>query len=199
MDNNKIVIGLLIVIVAILLAGIVLLSSNHDKVESKVIVISNATLYEGDSFSIKLTDVNNSGIANQKVNITFNYNNGSEYKEIVTTNNDGDASLKLNNLTSNNYTVTVNYGGNDNYTGCNATQKIEIKEKVVSQEQTTSSSNSDARDDGYWETSPDADFEYHTEYYSDGEFRQYDRAGRLVGSSYDEDQEKVADNVGRRI
>lgn len=39
------------------------------------------------------------------------------------------------------YTVTVMFGGNENYTGCNDTQKLKIKEKAV-ESQTTSSTPS---------------------------------------------------------
>ena len=106
------------------------------------------------------------------------------------------------------YNVTVSYSGNENYTGNNTTQKLTIKEeeKVVEEfsnepqgSAEESSSSSSERDDGYWETSPDAPFEYHTEYDSNGGFRQYDHSGNLVGSSYDEDQDDIADYVPRRI
>ena len=106
----------------------------------------------------------------------------------------------MNGLTLGNYTVNVTYGGNNNYTVCNTTQRLQMTEKVTPQASTTSTSSPNKNyDDGYWETSMDADFEYHTEYYSDGNFRQYDRSGRLVGSSYDADQYEVGSNVGFKI
>lgn len=39
------------------------------------------------------------------------------------------------------YEITIIYGGNDNYTGSNATKIIKIEEKVVEPEPTTSSSS----------------------------------------------------------
>ena len=39
------------------------------------------------------------------------------------------------------YNVTVNYGGNENYTGNNTTQKLTIKEKVAEAKTTSSSTN----------------------------------------------------------
>ena len=82
------------------------------------------------------------------------------------------------------------------------TIKEEVVEESGSSQQVSSeesSSSSSSNDDGYWETSLDAPFEYHTEYDSNGGFRQYDHSGNLVGSSYDEDQDDIADYVPRRI
>ena len=39
------------------------------------------------------------------------------------------------------YSVTVTYGGNDKYKGCNATKKITIKEEEVEAETSSSSSS----------------------------------------------------------
>ena len=182
-----------------LAAGIFLLNPGHAKVDSRIIVTSNSTLHDGDNFTIRLTDLNNTPISNQCVNITIIDANGGKNPQAVTTDANGDGKLQLNGLTLGNYTVNVTYGGNDNYTVCNTTQRLQMTEKVTPQASTTSTSSSKNYDDGYWETSMDADFEYHTEYYSDGNFRQYDRSGRLVGSSYDADQYEVGSNVGFKI
>ncbi|MBE6510921.1 MAG: hypothetical protein E7Z74_06610 [Methanobrevibacter millerae] len=199
MDNNKLIIALVVILIVMIAAGIFLLNPGHAKVDSRVIVTSNSTLHDGDNFTIRLTDLNNTPIANQRVNITIIDANGGKNPQAVTTDANGDGRLQLNGLTLGNYTVNVTYGGNDNYTVCNTTQRLQMTEKVTPQASTTSTSSSKNYDDGYWETSMDADFEYHTEYYSDGNFRQYDRSGRLVGSSYDADQYEVGSNVGFKI
>lgn len=199
MDNNKLIIALVVILIIMIAAGIFLLNPGHAKVDSRVIVTSNSTLHDGDNFTIRLTDLNNTPIANQRVNITIIDANGGKNPQAVTTDANGDGKLQLNGLTLGNYTVNVTYGGNDNYTVCNTTQRLQMTEKVTPQASTTSTSSSKNYDDGYWETSMDADFEYHTEYYSDGNFRQYDRSGRLVGSSYDADQYEVGSNVGFKI
>lgn len=199
MDNNKLIIALIVILIVMLAAGIFLLNPGHAKVDSRIIVTSNSTLHDGDNFTIRLTDLNNTPIANQRVNITIIDANGGKNPQAVTTDANGDGKLQLNGLTLGNYTVNVTYGGNDNYTVCNTTQRLQMTEKVTPQASTTSTSSSKNYDDGYWETSMDADFEYHTEYYSDGNFRQYDRSGRLVGSSYDADQYEVGSNVGFKI
>ena len=199
MDNNKLIIALIVILIVMIAAGIFLLNPGHAKVDSRVIVTSNSTLHDGDNFTIRLTDLNNTPISNQCVNITIIDANGGKNPQAVTTDANGDGRLQLNGLTLGNYTVNVTYGGNNNYTVCNTTQRLQMTEKVTPQASTTSTSSSKNYDDGYWETSMDADFEYHTEYYSDGNFRQYDRSGRLVGSSYDADQYEVGSNVGFKI
>lgn len=199
MDNNKLIIALVVILIVMIAAGIFLLNPGHAKVDSRVIVTSNSTLHDGDNFTIRLTDLNNTPISNQRVNITIIDANGGKNPQAVTTDANGDGRLQLNGLTLGNYTVNVTYGGNNNYTVCNTTQRLQMTEKVTPQASTTSTSSSKNYDDGYWETSMDADFEYHTEYYSDGNFRQYDRSGRLVGSSYDADQYEVGSNVGFKI
>lgn len=200
MDNNKLIIALVVILIIMIAAGIFLLNPGHAKVDSRVIVTSNSTLHDGDNFTIRLTDLNNTPISNQRVNITIIDANGGKNPQAVTTDANGDGRLQLNGLTLGNYTVNVTYGGNNNYTVCNTTQRLQMTEKVTPQASTTSTSSPNKNyDDGYWETSMDADFEYHTEYYSDGNFRQYDRSGRLVGSSYDADQYEVGSNVGFKI
>lgn len=202
MNNDKIIIALVVVLIVVLAAGILLLNPSHAKVDSRAIVTSNSTLHDGDNFTIRLTDLNNTPIANQRVNITIIDAKGEKNPQAVTTDANGEGKLQLNGLTPGEYTMNVTYGGNDNYTACNTTQKLTMAQKVTPQESTSSTATTSSNknyDDGYWETSMDADFEYHTEYYSDGNFRQYDRSGRLVGSTYDADQYEVGSNVGFKI
>jgi len=203
MEQKHIIIILLIVVVVLAAAMAVMILSPFDaKADTKLTIKSNDTLHEGDKFKVKLTDINGTGISNQTVNVTLKDSDGQTSYFSVVTNSKGIGTLKLDK-SAGNYTVNCTYGGNDKYTGNTTFQKLtieEIVEEPAYEESTVSSSNSGSNsDDGYWETSMDADFEYHTEYESDGEFRQYDRSGRLVGSSHDEDQVEVANNVGWRI
>ena len=140
MDYNKIIIALVIVIVVMLAAGFLFLNPSHAKADSRVIVTSNSALHEGDTFAIKLTDLNNTPIANQIVNITIIDSNGGKNPKTVTTDANGDASLQLNGLTPGEYTFNITYGGNENYTNCNFSQKITIEQKVTSSNSNTDSS-----------------------------------------------------------
>ena len=51
------------------------------------------------------------------------------------------------NLKKGKYVVKVSYGGNENFTGNNTTQKLTIKEKVAKSESTSSSSSSSSSSD----------------------------------------------------
>ena len=197
MDNNKIIVALVAVLIIMLVVGLFILNPSHAKTDTRIIVTSNSTLHDGDNFSIKLTDLNNTSIANQVVNITIIGANGDENHQVVTTDVNGDGSLQLNGLAITNYTVIVSFGGNDNFTSCNTTQKLQMKVKANNNEAITiaTSSNSNANNEcDDWKISPSTNIEYRTEYYSDG-FREYDRSGRVVGSSYAQDQDEVTRNV----
>ena len=146
MNNDKIIIALVVVLIVVLAAGILLLNPSHAKVDSRTIVTSNSTLHDGDNFTIRLTDLNNTPIANQRVNITIIDANGGKNPQAVTTDANGEGKLQLNGLTPGEYTMNVTYGGNDNYTVCNTTQKLTMEKKVVhetvNQQSTKSSSSS---------------------------------------------------------
>ena len=142
MDYNKIIIVLVVVIVVMLAAGFLFLNPSHAKVDSRVIVTSNSTLHDGDTFAVKLTDLNNTPIANQTVNVTIIDANGGKNPQVVNTDANGDGSFQLNGLAVGNYTMNVTYGGNNNYTSCNTTQKLEMKEKVIPTVSSSSSSKS---------------------------------------------------------
>ena len=141
MENNKIIIIVLIVVIAALLVGIVAMMPNMNKQDTNLTFKSKTTLNEGDSLKIKLTDTNGTAIANQTVNITITDKDGSCDYHSVVTNENGTGKLKMDK-NAGEYNVTVSYGGNDKFNGCNATKKITIKEEVVEAEVTSSSSSS---------------------------------------------------------
>ena len=142
MDKNKIIILALIVVIAALLVGMAFtMMPNMTKQDTKLKFKSNSTLTKGDSLKIKLTDANGTAIANQTVNVTITDKDKSNSYYSVVTNEKGVGTLKLDKSTGK-YDVTITYGGNDKYNGCNATKKITIKEKVAEAQSTSSSSSS---------------------------------------------------------
>ena len=114
----------------------------HAKEPTKIKVDSNKTLYEGDNLSVKLTDLNKTPLSKQKVNITVKDSKGKVVtNKTVKTNSKGKAKLDLN-LKKGKYNVSVSYGGNENYTGNNTTQKLMVKEKEkVAESQPTHSTD----------------------------------------------------------
>lgn len=144
MDKNKIIIIALIVVILALLAGLFLSMPNFAKKDSKLEIISNDTLDEDGQIEVKLTDLNNTPIVNQTVNITVTDENQTSTYFSAVTNDEGVASLKLDKG-GGNYTVNCSYAGNDNYTGSSSSQKLtieEIKETAVIQESSAQSSSS---------------------------------------------------------
>ena len=124
MDKNKIIILALIVVIAALLVGMAFtMMLNMAKQDTKLKFKSNSTLTKGDSLKIKLTDANGTAIANQTVNITIKDKKGASDSHSVVTNEKGVGTLKLDK-NSGKYNVTVSYGGNDKYNGCNITKNL---------------------------------------------------------------------------
>ena len=148
MDRDKIIILALIVVIAALLVGMAFtMMPNMTKQDTKLKFKSNSSLTKGDSLKIKLTDANGTAIANQTLNVTIKDKKGASDNHSVVTNAKGVGTLKLDK-SAGKYNITISYGGNDNYTGCNATQKITIKEKVVEAQPLSSSSSSSNYDPG---------------------------------------------------
>lgn len=138
-NKNIIIIIALIAIIAALLVGLVAMMPNTNKDDTKLAFKGNATLTEGDSLKIQLTDANGTAISNQTVDVTVtDKDQTSDYHSVVT-NEKGVGTLKLDK-DSGKYTVTISYGGNDRYKASNATKTITIEEEVVQAEVTSSQS-----------------------------------------------------------
>ena len=143
MESKNIIIILIVIIVILAAAiGFMVLKPMHAKEPTKIKVDSNKTLYEGDNLSVKLTDLNTTPLSKQKVNITVKDSKGKVVtNKTVKTNSKGKAKLDLN-LKKGKYNVSVSYGGNENYTGNNTTQKLMVKEKEkVAESQPTHSTD----------------------------------------------------------
>ena len=142
MDKNKIIIIALIAIIAALLVGFVAMMPNTNKEDTKLAFKGNTTIADGDSIKIKLTDDNGTALVNQEVNITIiDDKSRSDYHSVVT-DDKGVGKLEIHK-DAGKYTIAANYGGNEKYNGCNATEKITVEEEVVeepvAQQQTQSS------------------------------------------------------------
>jgi hypothetical protein len=129
MENKHIIIILLLVIVVLAAAiGVVLFNQANAKNPTVVKITSDKKLTEGKDLSIKLTDLSENPINNEIVSVKITDKNGKlVVDDVVKTNSKGNAKLSLD-LKKGKYDVAVDYGGNDNYTGDNDTQKLTIKE-----------------------------------------------------------------------
>ena len=148
MDKNKIIIGVLIVVIIALLIGIFAVMPNlESKHDTNLTFKCKSTVTEGDSIKVKLTDANGTAIANQTVNVTIeDKDKFSDYHSVVT-NDKGVGKVKMDKNPGK-YVITISYSGDDKYNGCNATKKITIEEEVVEAEPTSSSSSSSDYDSG---------------------------------------------------
>ena len=95
--------------------------------------------------------------------------------DVVKTNSKGKAKLDLD-LKKGKYNVNVTYGGNENYTGNNTTQKLTIKEKVVQTQTASSSSSSSHSSDTYVERT-EGGFKYG---YKDGRYGFWTPSGNFI-------------------
>ena len=139
MENKNLIIVVLVIIVILAAAiGITVLHPFDTKEPSKVKITSNKTLVEGSALTFKLTDLNKTPISDEIVNITV-------------TDSKGKAKVDLD-LKKGKYNVTVSFGGNNNYTSSNDTQKLTVKEKNVESEPASQSNQaqSSSNDDNYY-------------------------------------------------
>lgn len=132
MENKNIIIILVVIIVILAAAmGIMFLNPMHAKEPTKIKITSDNEQNEGGNLSVKLTDLNNTPISKQAINVTITNSKGKVITdEIIKTDSKGKAKLDFD-LKKGKYNVTVSYGGNENYTGNNTTQKLTIKEEVI--------------------------------------------------------------------
>ena len=191
MENKNIII-ILVAIIVVLAAviGVMLLNPDIGKEQTKIKITSDKEQLVGGELNIKLTDLNKTALSKQTVNIKITDNKGKVVvDEVVKTNSKGKAKLDLD-LKKGKYKVNVTYGGNDKCAGCNASQKLKIKEAVAEETSSNSQSSSGTRydinnlpptNDPYPETKRYFIDEYHVKQeYSDGYMRTVDvRTGEI--------------------
>lgn len=177
MDDKKIIIILVAVIAVLAVAVGVMFMQQNAPEPTMVKITSDKSQYEGGELSISLTDLNKTGIGKEIVNVTVTNSKGKVVvDDVVKTNSTGKAKLELD-LKKGKYTVNVTYGGNENYTGNNTTQKLTIKEKEVVQTQSSSSSSSSASSsDTYVEREEDG-FKYG---YKEGRYGFWTPSGNFI-------------------
>ena len=147
--RKKYVIITLIVVLAAAVA-FVFFNPTAAKEATTIKITSDKEQYKGGKLSVQLTGLNNTPLSKEVVNVTVTDKKGKVVvDEVVKTNSKGKAKLDLK-LKKGNYKVNVTYGGNENYTGCNITQKLKIKEKVVKAQETSSSSNGGSSEPSDW-------------------------------------------------
>ena len=155
-SKNIILILIVIIVILAVVIGFAMFNPMHAKEPTKIKITSDKEQYEGGEISIQLTDLNKTPLSKEDVNITITNSKGKVvFDDIVKTNSKGKAKSDLD-LKKGKYKVTVSYGGNENYTGNNTTQKLTIKEeeKIVEEpviEQSAESSSSSNNNEIYYD------------------------------------------------
>ena len=124
---------LIVAIIVIVIGTFTFLFSHqaHPKADSKIAITSDVNLTEGDTLSLQLTDLNSTPIANQTLNVTIFDSSGKVNQQVLTTDENGEASFEVDDSTLGHCVVKVKYGGNDEYNGCNFTENIIINQKII--------------------------------------------------------------------
>lgn len=135
--DQKIIIALSCVIIAILIVGILMLSPLMAKEDCKL-TVEDKTIYSGDSLVIQLKDNNEKPISNETVHIKLKDKKNNVIEKDVKTNSKGKAKLKVKNKGE--YSIECTFDGNDKFKACSLESNLDVKNgktKVLNEEQTS--------------------------------------------------------------
>jgi hypothetical protein len=140
MEDNKIIIMLLCIIIAILVVGVIVFSQAAN--EDTSLSIADKKITVGDSLVVKLTDGDGNAIANQTVKVKITDKDGAVIDEDITTNSKGNAKFKMEQKGE--YSVECSFDGNGQYASSSTAGDIKVKKAAtekVSQEQTSTTTH----------------------------------------------------------
>lgn len=109
MNKKRAVIVAAIAVVILAVVSFSFISANgHD---TKLEIISNSTLQNGDLVEIKLTDDYRNAYPNETIDVKILDDSGWAHKYQAVTNEDGIATVELMTFENGNYTIHCNYNG----------------------------------------------------------------------------------------
>lgn len=131
MRARPILIILIIVVIIILacLMGPKLLTTQFQKQDSHLEFTSNTTVYKGDNLTVRLSDVNGTGIPDAKINISVINEEGADQYSVVTDSN-GIGYLEIDKINGK-YTINCTFEGDWNYKPSHTIQRIEVTTEGV--------------------------------------------------------------------
>ena len=139
MENNRTVIILLCVIIAILIVGVVMFSPLMAKEKSNL-AISDKELNVGDSLTVTLSDDDGVAMANQTVKIRLTDKDGITIDEDITTDSKGKAKLKVDEKGK--YSVECRFDGDNKYASSSTAANLTVKKaatEIVNEDKTSDS------------------------------------------------------------
>lgn len=108
MNTKRIALIIILLLVIVVVAFSFVSANTHN---TKIDVVSNSTLKNGESVVIQLSDDYRNKLADQKVDVKILADNGWAHKYNVTTDQNGEGSITLETFENGNYTVRCNYNG----------------------------------------------------------------------------------------
>jgi hypothetical protein len=131
MRARPILIILIIVVIIVLacLMGPKLLTTQFQKQDSHLEFTSNTTMYKGDNITVRLSDVNGTGIPNAKINISVINEEGADKYSVVTDSN-GVGHLKIDRINGK-YTINCTFEGDWTYKPSHTIQRVETTTEGV--------------------------------------------------------------------
>lgn len=187
MNNQKTIITILCIIIAILIVCVEMLSIPMLKEESRLL-IPDDTIDAGDSLVVVLTDKEAIGLPNATINVKLTDEDGVTIDEDITTDSKGKAKLKVEEAGK--YSVECTFNGEGKYSACSLSDSIEVEKattELVSEEQTSTTTHSSkyAPNGGiYPEYGPEVDSQGITREYAiaqDMHYIEMEIDGRTVG------------------
>ena len=125
---------LLVIAIIVVVAGtfmFLMAHQAHPKQDSKIVMTSSDNITEGDNITVKLTDVNNTPLKNQNINVSIVSGSSGSVQKSFKTDGNGLVTFKTNNSTTGNCALVVKYVGNDDFDGCNISDTVNINKKVI--------------------------------------------------------------------
>lgn len=134
------------VIVIIILFCAAIYYTNFTQEKTEIIKNSELQIAKGETFSVKLVDSNNVGIANKTINIQILSSNYEQKKFNITTDNEGIASLTLDDFEESNYTITSTFSGDSKYESSSLKQNVTIESNDNNENNSSMEYNSNSND-----------------------------------------------------
>lgn len=108
MDTKKLIVGIIVILIIAIVTFSFISANTHT---SKIQVVSNSTLKNGDSFEVVLKDDYKNVIPNQVIDFKILDDSGWATKYNATTDETGHAYIQLIALENGNYTVHSTFNG----------------------------------------------------------------------------------------
>ena len=166
MDKKELIVTGMVIIIAVVAAGIIFapsISANDTSIE----ILNKGDLGGNSTIYVKLADGDKISLSNKTIHIKLtDEKNNVVYEDSVKTKATGVAIVKLHNISAGQYNLDVKYDGDENYTGCSISQKVTVKQgevqDVVENSTLIQQTLADSQDDSSSQSSSSSSSSYYT-------------------------------------